>query len=254
MANILTQRRIFKPIKPDAVSGLCSWVDVSDPATLDLNGSEIATVREKSVNGLSFTQGTSSKRPTYVKDALNGKPVLRVDGVNDIMQTATYPASFWYGTGVQQATWIYLLSYRNTERISIWNAPAWTTTTNRMILDRQPSGVGTQDFQFTAGSTGLGLFSAPYLSPTTAWAIETVRWIDGGTPSLRRTTSGRTDTYLAGSTLSGTMTGNILAGIGHDNSIAASFDLATWLIFSKHLTDTEVAGLENYIFTEWGTI
>lgn len=253
MANLLTQRRIFRPFKPDAVNGLCMWVDSSDPGMFTLSGDAIASLRERSPNGLVFSASTPAARPLYVPDGLNGKPVIRCDGIDDEIKTTGQPASFWYGSGTQQITWIYLVAYINTGRWSLQLAETLGGNTNRMILDRQPSGVGNLDFQFTAGSTGGQITTAPYLSPITAWAIETVRWTNGGTPTLRRTTTAATNTYSAGSTLTGTMADNQYAAIG-SSILTANFNLAEWMIFNRNIDDSEAFGIERYLLAKWGTI
>lgn len=238
-----------------SIPGLALWLDAADASTVTLDGSNnVSQWNDKSGNARHLTQGTALNRPSYVTGVLNGLPVVRPDGINDVLQSAAQTAATWYGSGTQQITWIYLVAYINTGRWSLQLAETLGGNTNRMILDRQPSGVGNLDFQFTAGSTGGQITTAPYLSPITAWAIETVRWTNGGTPTLRRTTTAATNTYSAGSTLTGTMADNQYAAVGAGNILPANFNLAEWMIYNRELSDAEVAQIESYLLAKWGTI
>ena len=240
---------------PTSIPNLALWLDASDASTLTLDGSNnVSEWRDKSGAARHLTQGTALNRPSYVTGVLNGLPVVRPDGVNDFLQSASQNASVWYGSGTQQTTWIYLVAYLSTGRFSLAVNPSLGASSSRMLLDRQPSGIGTSDFQFTAGATGAQILSAPYLSPITAWAIETVRWTNGGTPTLRRTTTAATNTYSAPGTLTGTMADGLVVNVGYSTIVPANFNLAEWFIYSRELSDAEVAQIETYLLSKWGTI
>jgi hypothetical protein len=59
-------------------TNLALWLK-ADSLTLS-NGDAVSTWSDSSGNGNSASQGTSGSRPTYVTNALNGKPVLRFNG------------------------------------------------------------------------------------------------------------------------------------------------------------------------------
>jgi hypothetical protein len=240
---------------PASIPNLALWLDAADASTITLDGSNnVSEWRDKSGGARHLAQASTTLRPAYVTGVLNGNPVVRPDGTDDIIQSSAQLASVWYGSGTQQITWIYLVAYINTGRWSLQLIRSPGDNQNRMILDRQPSGVGTLDFQFTAGATGGQITSAPYLSPITSWAIETVRWTNGGTPTLRRTTTAATNTYSAAGTLTGTMADNQYAAVGGGAIIPANFNLAEWLIFNRNISDAEVGQIESYLLSKWGTI
>lgn len=244
-----------EPFVPTLIPNMALWVDANDAAsiTLDVPGN-ISGIADKSGNSRNFVQGLTNPRPGYIASVLNGKPVIRSDGIDDTIKTAAQPAAAWYGSGTQQITWTYLIAYINTGRWSLQLIRSVGDSQNRMILDRQPSGVGVSDFQFTAGSTGAMITSAPYLSPITAWAIETVRWTNGGTPTMRRTTTAGTNTFTAAGPLTGTMADNQYAEIGSGAILPANFNLAEWMIYSRNLSDAEVSQNEAFLLAKWGPI
>jgi len=65
------------------------WIDVSDAASRSLSGAEITQLTDKSGAGNTFTQGTSTKRPTLVSADLNGLDTASFDGTDDAMGDGT---------------------------------------------------------------------------------------------------------------------------------------------------------------------
>lgn len=77
------------------------WLDPSDTNTLVgsiVNGGKISKMSDKSGNNHHAEQNTSAKQPTLVLNGLNGKSVLRYDGLTDgtalINSTVTYGGSY----------------------------------------------------------------------------------------------------------------------------------------------------------------
>src|SRR3990172_6088908 len=61
-------------------------------AGVTLAGTAVSQWADQSGNSRNATQGTASSQPTLVSNALNGKPALSFDGVNDFM-TFTFPVN-----------------------------------------------------------------------------------------------------------------------------------------------------------------
>ena len=78
---------------PASISGLQAWYDASQLTGL-ANGDPIASATDFSSNALHAAQATSSKRPTYVTGAMNSKPVIRFDGVDDELASAATAINF----------------------------------------------------------------------------------------------------------------------------------------------------------------
>jgi hypothetical protein len=71
-------------IQPSDISGLKLWLK-ADAITGINEGGTIQTWSDSSGNGNNFTQPTSGLRPTYRTGVLNGKPVVRFDGTDDVL-------------------------------------------------------------------------------------------------------------------------------------------------------------------------
>lgn len=67
---------------PRSLSGLDAWYKADN---VTLNGLTVSTWNDSSETGNSASQGTASAQPTLVNFVLNGNPVLRFDGVNDVL-------------------------------------------------------------------------------------------------------------------------------------------------------------------------
>jgi hypothetical protein len=74
---------------PTDIAGLKLWLDASQITGLN-DGDAVATWSDVSGNGRDFTQGTASARPIYKTAILNGKPVVRFDGIDDKLSRANF--------------------------------------------------------------------------------------------------------------------------------------------------------------------
>jgi hypothetical protein len=77
----------------NTVSGLAVWFE-ADAGVLTNSSGAVTNWLDQSGNGRNATQTTTSDQPTYVASALNGKPVIRFDGVNDKLVTANLSSAF----------------------------------------------------------------------------------------------------------------------------------------------------------------
>jgi hypothetical protein len=73
---------------PASLSGLAGWWK-ADQLVLN-DGDPVATWADQSGNSRDFSQATSAARPTYKTNILNGKPVVRSDGVDDYLNTTSF--------------------------------------------------------------------------------------------------------------------------------------------------------------------
>jgi hypothetical protein len=77
---------------PASIAGLQLWLDASKITGLN-DGDAVGTWRDISGNGYDFSQSTGTKQPTYQTAELNSLPVVRFDGVDDILTRANFLAS-----------------------------------------------------------------------------------------------------------------------------------------------------------------
>lgn len=73
---------------PVGIPGCVLWLRADSVS--GANGSSVASWADESGSGYSAAQGTASKQPTLRTNVLNGKPVLRFDGVDDFLSIADF--------------------------------------------------------------------------------------------------------------------------------------------------------------------
>ncbi|MBI5726769.1 MAG: hypothetical protein HY965_02880 [Ignavibacteriales bacterium] len=81
----INRNRVFTPRN---IAGLALWCDASRAETLTIDGAnKVSQWNDLSVYNRHFTQGTASAQPLYVNGAVNGRAVVRTDGIDDFMQS-----------------------------------------------------------------------------------------------------------------------------------------------------------------------
>lgn len=75
------------------VAGYKLWLDGADTSKITLSGSAVTQWTDKSANAYTFTQGTSTYRPTSGLNTQNGKNILDFDYNRNLQSTAA--ASTW---------------------------------------------------------------------------------------------------------------------------------------------------------------
>lgn len=104
-------------------SSLVLWLDAVDQTTR-YQDSALTTLalatnnpvggwKDKSASGLNATQTAATQRPTLINNIINGKPILRVDGVDDFLALSGYTFTgpftlFWITTVTTGTTNILL--------------------------------------------------------------------------------------------------------------------------------------------------
>lgn len=83
MGNLLKLGMLKRNFKPTDIAGLALWLDADDLTTITESGGAVSQWDDKSGKGNNATQGISVSQPTVVSGALNGRSIIRGDGVND---------------------------------------------------------------------------------------------------------------------------------------------------------------------------
>ena len=68
---------------PSDIAGLAVWLDAGTLSLADAD--PVTTWADQSGNGRDFTQATSAQKPTYKTAIVNGEPVVRFDGTDDVV-------------------------------------------------------------------------------------------------------------------------------------------------------------------------
>jgi len=118
-----------------------AWYDPSDLSTLFQDtagttpvttaGQSVARINDKSGNGLTLTQSTSTKCPTYQVDG-NGKPYILFDGTNDTIGNSAAVAGSAHAIGIAvlatAGNQVWATTASSTDRLCIVATPASGTT------------------------------------------------------------------------------------------------------------------------------
>lgn len=73
---------------PDSIAGLKFWFK-ADAITALVDGDPLTTWEDSHTTNVDATQATAAKKPLYKTAILNALPVVRFDGVDDVMALAT---------------------------------------------------------------------------------------------------------------------------------------------------------------------
>ena len=100
MANLLTQRRIFRRARPDWVPGLALWYDSADSASVGIvSGTTQNLWRDKSGFAYNLSQSTPSLQTQYGTQFHNGIPLVVTSNTGDgpRLVTGSIPSSHLFG-------------------------------------------------------------------------------------------------------------------------------------------------------------
>jgi len=78
---------------PTNISGCVLWLSADTGVVTNGDGS-VSAWNDSSGNGFNASQGASTSQPVLVKSVLNGRPVVRFDGVNDSLVTTDLSGQF----------------------------------------------------------------------------------------------------------------------------------------------------------------
>jgi PKD repeat protein len=200
---------------PSDVPDLYVWLK-ADAITGLSDGDRVATWPDASGNGIDATQSSNSKKPKYRTNQVNGLPALQFDATNDGMSTSANPST---------ATTI----------ITVYKSRAAAT-----------------------GKTlhgGYWFFMGPYVgyyrNYTNGYA--TGPWVTGGRwviHTLRQSASSaelHIDGAFVGSTGSVSNPGNIMLGKEGTYGDRLDGSIAEVLIYTRTLTDTELADVHAWL-------
>jgi hypothetical protein len=248
-SGILNRRGFFggaQAFNPSSIVGLQLWLDATtglfdatsggNPVTTD--GATVAMCEYQSGGGYNVLQATSANRPILKTAIKNNKNVIRFDGSNDVLISASIASD-----NLPKLTAFFVLSAagggggnagRFIERgTGTFNVFMFSGTGPSMIC-----GGG----QLTAGSVSLSTFN-----------LISSRWTGGigvGTTIIR------TNKSLAGTggTASAPSVANTTYQIGNRTALDRAFngDIGEIIIYNESLTDSQTDQVEAYLYSKWG--
>lgn len=214
---------------PTSIPGLQLWFDASQ-ITGKVDGDVMPSWSDLSGNARDAAQATAAKQPLYKTAIQNGKPVVRFDGVDDFMQTAS----------------TFTINQPNTIIMAAFNrAP---TATLKMIQDGAVSGarqtLRRQSTQYSMYAGGVYVTQPGTSVP--AWDVLTMV-MNGASSALY---SGGVS-ILTGNPGTGGLQGVTLAA-NYVGTEAGNHDIAEYLSYNSALSTADRQAVERYLGTKWG--
>jgi hypothetical protein len=223
MLLLLRRATAVAAFVPTDIAGLQLWLKAD---SLSLNDADpVTTWADQSGNGRDAGQAVAANKPIYKVNIVNGKPVVRFDGVNDVMTTA---ASF----GVR--TIFYAVTYTSGV---IWGSS----------LDLTYFGVNVATHYLYMGPGGGGVTTVG--DEPGAWHIWTGKYSSGAGQGIIRLdgTQAGTGTHEAD-----TATGTTFIGNRELADLPLAGDLAELIGYSGYLSDANCLSVERYLGTKYG--
>ena len=223
-------------VSPAVLSGLSLWSDVSDVATVTVDGfSRTNSFLDKSGNNRHFTQANVSNAfwPIYVPNAQNGRAMLRFGGGTG--QNLSTPS--FLGTGHSEVT-IFIVKKPNiaTPTIDVsHSSTGFYSSTNQNkweIIEHQSTGIGGY-----MGNIGKGNGQC---------FVETFRY-GGGIRSLG------IDYRILDRAQTGTLglSGGLFLGTLAPSDYQGRVDIGEIIVYNRALSDTELVQVLDYLQQKW---
>lgn len=247
---------------PSDISNLALWVDADDASTLyqssggslaAADGDVVGEWLDKSGNGRHMTQATAGNKPILKKNQLNGKQMVRGDGVDDRLQQLAVAPNYI----VNSTCTIFAVIKQVSTKAAAQQRPMGNTN----------GGVGTNGFNLiTSANTGAPNYwvvrdssgsSAGDISMTGTFTlgqayVYTFRLNASGAQSF---INGFQNVATTAITTLGTPTQPFTLfqdGTPTATNFAANSDIGEVIVYSKSLTDQERISIENYLRRKWG--
>lgn len=220
------------------------------------NGDPAASVLSSEGNSYQFFQVNTLKRPLWVASGLNGKPILRFDGVDDYLATLSAALTGEIGTVVFYGQ---LSSAPNAAQTLLSQAD---TAGDTRFLGLYPRlNTATPNVQYSQNDAGTAdtLTGDTEIAATTAYCMV---WDTGGTGGIIRAfVNGTAQTLTAASGANNgdwwsDITGADVTALGalvrSSASLFGAIDLAELIVYNRVLTPGELARVLRYGMTEYG--
>lgn len=218
----------------------------------DLSASPVSTWSDQSGNGNDVTQGTGASQPTWVDAQINGMPIVRFDGIDDILNGPASNALI--GDGQEDLTTLVVYNTNSTTHQYISSIKRAATPASLLSMEVNYDGTGTNAgyagfLTQDEANTGFSRMSdaGPWNDDTpvlmTAWVDDLNRELFiNGTSEVSDTdgmfdASGNTSVFTLGS-FDGTQ-------------LDFEGDIAEYMIFTAALNSAQRIIIENYLAAKY---
>jgi hypothetical protein len=233
----ITQTATVTVTSPIPMTGLEGWWK-ADAITGLVDADPIGTWMDVSGNGRSATQGTASQKPTYRTSVVNGKPVVRFDGVDDVLSHLAMPdfGDAYTVLVVSRTAAGSTGGYVFDLATGVQLAGFGLTTLDNQEIWRGTDSVGLQQAQYVADLRGAFHCRAGINAGT-----QLAYFVDGVSRATAAYTAPNPSTLDR-------------IAIGQTTQAGSSFngDIAELIIYNRALSDAEREQVEDYLMAKFG--
>lgn len=228
-------------------SGLKLWLDATYITGLS-DGTAITTWNDRSGNGYNAAQSDSAKKPTYKVNILNGKPVVRFDGGDELALSSGFDmlknvggfttiAVGKFGNPELNETFVKIGSGAGTSRAMLIKAGTKLTVAGRRLDAESPiknlesnNVVSLVYHKIYTGIIDFANSNAYLYQNNVADGVNTNFSTDGNTENTNST----------------------FIGIGGAGSEFLSGDIAELVVYNRTLSNNEITQINKYLSVKWG--
>lgn len=217
---------------PSDLDNLILWLRADTITGLN-DGDAVATWQDDSGQGNDVTQGVAANRPTYQTNERNGLPIVRFDGINDVL-TVTLGGE---------------IAVPNTVILVARHISGAIPANEFMVGCKNPAfAITTTIFADSAGPAALSGFSGITVRTIALdAAYHYSDWVVDGLSSIVRV-----DGVDFSSDLGALSILDIGIGANPSASNFADVDIAEVILYSDGKTPVDLDNLDSYIVSKWG--
>lgn len=207
------------------------WLAASTITGLN-DGEAITTWADISGNGRDAAQATADNKPTYQTNELNGYPVVRFDGSNDLLATGSFTLA--------QPVHVFLVGKMSGGAVDY-----------RYFLDGL-AGNDRLSLYYIVASDDVGIYTATSAAEITVSADDESFYLwtalfSGASSRLRKDGGSDATGELAAATA-----GGVTIGARRDGSYPGGSDIAEIVIYDSALSDANRDAVEAYLAAKYG--
>jgi len=236
------------------------WLDANDingSGNLLPNGTGVGTWYDKSGNANNVTQGAAA--PTFVLNAINGRPAVRFSGSLQYLATSTSVGANLLpqlDSTTQNVTGDATIFIVASSKTASANEPALKVSgTGSIPFDvyLPKSGGAAATWDFGTGDTVSGAWGGSLSTPT-VWSLQ-VSHSNSSTNPMAIFRNGTQVVSTLNQAGAYTYTTNAVLNVGFDGAATYfSGDIGEVIIYSAYLANSDRQNIEQYLEMKWGTV
>ena len=212
-----------------SISGLKLWLRADSNLTLDVD--KVTTWGDCSGNGNHLGQSTAASKPQRISSisSLNGKPVIRFDGVNDYLVNTSFVSS------LSQPITMFIVYTNNTAASTFTAIYDGANSTNRLLLHYYYGTINAAD----------GVSAVSY-SKSSPYTVLNTAIYNGSTSKMYENGILKSSGSLNSNSLSGLTLGALYTFGSNFNG-----DIAEVLFYNSALADSNRSKVERYLINKY---